>query len=96
MALATGLPVRRSHRTVVSRWFVMPTAARSAAPMRARAIASRATWSCDDQMSSGSCSTWPGPGKIWGNSCWAEATTIPSRPNTMARLEVVPWSRART
>ena len=29
MALCTGLPVARSHRTVVSRWLVMPTAARS-------------------------------------------------------------------
>ena len=97
MALATGLPVWRSHRMVVSRWFVMPIAAMSAGP-RARPAAAppRATSSCDDQIASGSCSTSPGRGKICGNSCCAVATTRPSWPNTIARLDVVPWSRART
>ena len=40
MALAIGWPVARSHSTVVSRWFVMPMAATSRAPMPARASAS--------------------------------------------------------
>src|SRR5207247_4821 len=96
MALATGRPVWRSHRIVVSRWLVRPMAARSAAAIRAWPRASRATESCVDQMASGSCSTSPGAGKICGSSRWAEATARPSRPNTMARLDVVPWSRART
>ena len=90
MALATGLPVAFSQRIVVSRWLVMPMAAMSAAVMPALASTSRAVCSCVDQIASGSCSTWPGPGKICGNSCWAWATTRPSRSKTMLRLEVVP------
>ena len=43
MALQTGSPVPRSHRTVVSRWLVMPMAARSPALIPARASAVRAT-----------------------------------------------------
>jgi hypothetical protein len=95
MALATGLPLTRSHSTVVSRWFVTPMAAMSAAESPAFARASLATCSCDDQIASGSCSTCPGAGKICSNSCCATDTTAPSWRKTMARDEVVPWSRAR-
>ena len=90
MAFATGVPVCRSHSTVVSRWLVTPMAAMSAAVAFAAAIASRAVASWDAQIASGSCSTSPGAGKICGNSCCADATARPSRPKTMARLEVVP------
>ena len=62
MALYTGRPVSRSHTTVVSRWLVMPIAAREEAVAPAFAIASRATASCVSQISTGSCSTHPG----WG------------------------------
>ena len=42
-ALATGRPVWRSQRIVVSRWLVTPMAATSAAESEAAAIARRAT-----------------------------------------------------
>ena len=62
MAGATGSPVRRSQSTVVSRWLVMPTAANWLACRSARCSAKRATASCVDQISKGSCSTQP----AWG------------------------------
>ena len=96
MAGATGWPVWRSHSTVVSRWLVTPIAATSAAAMPAVRITSRAVSSCDVQIASGSCSTSPGLGKICGNSRCATDTTRPSRPKSMARLDVVPWSSAST
>src|SRR5213592_1840077 len=77
IALATGFPVAFSHSTVVSRWLVTPIAAISSALMPARAIASFAVANCVDQIASGSCSTWPGPGKICGNSCCADDTALP-------------------
>jgi hypothetical protein len=46
--------------------------------------------------SSGSCSTQPGRGKCWGNSCWEMDAMVQSTRNTMARQEVVPWSMAST
>ncbi len=66
MALYTGWPVTRSHTTVVSRWLVMPTAARSGAA-RPPLLSAPAITSCvRAQISSGLCSTQPGRGKI----CW--------------------------
>ena len=90
MALATGRPVWRSQRIVVSRWLVTPMAAMFSAESDALASASRATASWLSQIASGSCSTKPGPGRICSNSRWADATARPSRPKTIARLEVVP------
>ena len=66
MARPTGLPVARSQRTVVSRWFVIPIAARSPARTPAVRSASAAAPSTLCQSSSGSCSTHPGRGKC----CW--------------------------
>ncbi|CFT97413.1 Uncharacterised protein [Bordetella pertussis] len=62
MARASGRPVARSQIRVVSRWLVMPSAARSAALAPALRSASRATssWLC--QISPASCSTQPGRG----------------------------------
>src|SRR6267142_3806964 len=74
----------------------MPSAATSPAASPARARASRATASCDSQISRGSCSTQPGCGKICRSSRWAAATAEPESSKTMARELVVPWSRART
>src|SRR5688572_29874874 len=94
MALCTGWPVRRSHTTAVSRWFVMPIAAMSLARRPAAAIASRATSRCVDQISAGSCSTHAVRGKIWRNSRCAAALARPLSSKTMARELVVPWSSA--
>ena len=60
MALWIGLPVLRSHTTVVSRWLVMPMPASASASSLARASAPRQTSTVADQISSGSCSTQPG------------------------------------
>ena len=57
IAFATGRPVAFSHRIVVSRWFVTPIAATSAAVMPAFTRTSRAVCSCVAQIASGSCST---------------------------------------
>ena len=96
IACASGRPVARSQRTVVSRWFVMPIAAISRAAMPAFAIASCMTPDCVAQISTASCSTQPPCGKICRNSCCAVARTAPVGSKTIARELVVPWSRART
>jgi hypothetical protein len=96
IAFATGRPDARSHRTVVSRWLVMPIAATSRAAMPAFAIASCITPDCVAQISVASCSTQPSRGKICRNSRWAVARTVPRASKTIARELVVPWSRAST
>ncbi len=90
MALAMGFPVSRSQTTVVSRWFVMPMARMSVAVSRARSSAWAATLDWVAQISCGSCSTQPGFGKIWRNSCCAIDTIDPLRSKTIARELVVP------
>ena len=62
IAFATGRPVARSQRRVVSRWFVIPMAATSRAATPARSRAWRAVLSWVSQISTGSCSTQPGLG----------------------------------
>ena len=62
IALCTGSPVFRSQTRVVSRWLVMPTAARSEAE---RLALLRAPWMTSwlrSQISLASCSTQPGFG----------------------------------
>ena len=93
MALQMGRPVVLFHTTVVSRWLVMPMAAMSAAEAPALRRASRATSSCVEKISSASCSTQPGWGKIWVNSFWAILMIWPWASNKMQRLLVVPESR---
>ena len=95
MALWIGLPVLRSHTTVVSRWLVMPMPASALASSLALASAPRQTSTVARQISSASCSTQPGLGKICGSSFCALATGRPVASNTMARVLVVPWSMAR-
>ena len=90
MALCTGSPVRRSQMTVVSRWLVMPIAATSDGVTRACSSTARAVSRWERQMSCGSCSTHPGLGKCWGNSCWATETGLPASLKRMARELVVP------
>ncbi len=58
-------------------------------------MASAMTAASDDQISMGLCSTHPGCGKCWVNSIWATEQMLPSWSKTMAREELVPWSRAR-
>ncbi len=77
IAGATGRPFARSHSTVVSRWFVMPTAATSATVARARASTSAMVATCVAQISSASCSTQPECGKCCVNSRCAVATGLP-------------------
>ncbi len=96
IAGATGRPVARSQSTVVSRWFVMPTATRSAGVACARARTSAMVAACVAQISSASCSTQPERGKCCVNSRCAVATTLPSWSKRMDRELVVPWSRAST
>jgi hypothetical protein len=64
IAFWTGTPVARSQTTVVSRWFVMPSATRSATVSCAFVSASCTTSSTFCQISTASCSTHPGRGKI--------------------------------
>ena len=64
MALCTGVPVFLFQTTVVSRWFVMPTAARSAVVRLPFASAPFTTSCVRSQISVGECSTQPGCGKI--------------------------------
>jgi hypothetical protein len=91
-----GAPLRRSQTTVVSRWLVIPSAATSAPRAPAFASTPRPARSWLSQISAGSCSTQPGRGKCWANSCWSTATSAPLRSNRIARDEVVPWSSAIT
>ncbi len=62
MALWTGLPVFLSQTTAVSRWLVMPTAARSEALRPVFCRATRITSFERSQISIASCSTQPGFG----------------------------------
>ena len=62
IALAMGVPVRRSQATVVSRWTAIPMAAIDSLLPGARATASRATPMVASAISVGSCSTQPGRG----------------------------------
>ena len=96
MARWMGSPVCLSHTMVVSRWLVMPMAAISAAVAFRFFMASWATSSWVDQISSASCSTQPGLGKNWVNSFWATLHISPRSLNRMQRLLVVPASSAIT
>ena len=62
IAGATGVPVPRRQRTVVSRWFAIPIACSSDGLTPADLTAASAAASTEAQSSSGSCSTHPGRG----------------------------------
>ena len=83
-------PERRSHAAVVSRWFVIPMAAMS----RPRSPASRsARWTvatAEPQMSSRSCSTQPGLGKICRNSWFTRARSARRLSRMRTVVPVVP------
>src|SRR5438445_180036 len=63
----------------------MPIAARREGASFAFLSADRAQASCERKISSGSCSTQPGRGKIWRNSFCAAARGRPRSSNTIAR-----------
>ena len=96
MALWMGRPERRSQSSVVSRWLVMPMACRSDGFADAWRRARPMTLSVAAQMSSRSCSTQPGLGKIWRNSRLALPLTERRWSRTSAVTPVVPSSIART
>ena len=73
IARCRGRPVRRSHTTTVSRWFVMPIAATVSPAARSSDATSPSVSTVTRQMSSASCSTHPGCGKCCGNSRYEEA-----------------------
>ena len=94
---SSGRPVLRSHTTVVSRWLVMPTAARSAAARSGLARArSGSPTDVRSQISTGSCSTQPACGRICSCSSWWRPTSLPPWSKIMKRVLVVPWSMAPT
>ena len=88
--------MRRFHTTVVSRWLVMPMAARSEALSRCPRRADRITALVRPQISTGSCSTRPALGMICSCSSWLRPTSLPSWSKIMNRVLVVPWSTAPT
>lgn len=90
IALWIASPVARSQMTVVSRWLVMPTAARDPASIPASASARLITSSVLARISFGSCSTQPGCGKIWACSSWPVPTAWPRSSKTIALVLVVP------
>jgi hypothetical protein len=96
IAGATGIPVRRSHTTVVSRWLAMPIAAIWLASIPPRERARGTTFSTFRQISMASCSTQPGRGKCWACSRWSTETSCPRWSKTMHRVDVVPWSMEMT
>jgi hypothetical protein len=96
MALYTGSPVFLSHTTAVSRWLVMPTAARSPVLRSAVESAWPITNRVFSEISTGLCSTQPARGKICSCSFWPTATMEPLWSKMIARVLVVPWSTART
>lgn len=78
MALWYGRPVWRFHTSVVSRWFVMPSAARSPATRLVRFSAVMIAAAVRSQISTGLCSTHPALGKICSCSSWWRPTSVPA------------------
>ena len=66
-----------SHTTAVSRWLVMPSAARSLAWSFAFCMAVLITVWVRSQISAGLCSTQPAWGRICSCSSWWRATSFP-------------------
>src|SRR5437763_5058372 len=96
IALQYGRPVRRFHTTVVSRWLVMPSAARSRWVRSALFSAVSITARVRSQISVGLCSTQPGLGRTCSCSSWWRAISLPPWSKIMKRVLVVPWSTAPT
>ena len=92
IALWTGVPVARSHSTVVSRWFVMPEPDEVGRPQVGGRERGR-----DDVLDVAPdldrvVLDVPGPGEICRCSTWLTETTRPARSKIRQRDEAVPWS----
>ena len=72
-----GRPVRRFHTSVVSRWLVRPSAARSVVRRFSEFSTVLMTALVRSQISTGLCSTQPGRGMICVCSSWCLATSAP-------------------
>ena len=77
IAFPYGRPVCRFHTTVVSRWLVRPSAARSVTCRSARFSTVATTAQVRSQISMGLCSTQPGRGSTCVCSSWCLATSAP-------------------
>jgi len=80
--------------TAVSRWLVMPSAARSDAPARELFSVVCTTDRVRSAISTGECSTQPARGRICSCSSWCLPTSLPLWSKSMNRVLVVPWSIA--
>ena len=95
IARASGRPVCRSQRTVVSRWLAMPMAAMSSAVRPACAQRLGHHPPHVRQISAASCSAHPGRGKSSGGARVGRRPRIrPAWLNRRQRVEAVPWSMA--
>jgi hypothetical protein len=84
------LPDARSQTSVVSRWFVIPIAAIRLPSTPAAVSASPTAMVTLSQISSASCSTWPGSGKCCRNSRVARPRVAPDVSMTSDVEPVVP------
>ena len=85
-----GRPVRRFQTSVVSRWLVRPSAARSEGRRFVAFSTVMMTALVRSQISTGLCSTQPGRGMICVCSSWCLATSAPEWSKTMNLVLVVP------
>ena len=95
MALWIGLPVARSQTTVVSRWLVMPMPAMSLGARRRPSPSRRARsrpWST--RFPPDRARPSPAPDRSARIPAAPTATGASAASNTIARVEVVPWSMA--
>ena len=86
------MPVFLSQSIVVSLWFVIPIVKIFPLIRFAFWITSFKTLIVVFHISSGLCSTHPLLGKYCVNSFWEEKTGLPFKSNSIALLDVVPWS----
>ena len=93
-ALCTGAPVARSHSSVVSRWLVMPIAARSRAARPRGAAPRRSPTACCARSPAGRARPSRAAGRSAGAPSAPWRSSRRARSNTMKRVLVVPWSIA--
>lgn len=92
-------PVRKFHASVVSRWFVMPTAATGRPPVDpspSNSTSSASVSHVASQISFASCSTHPGSPRCCANRRYENATSLPRSSTAIDRTPVVPASIATT
>jgi len=90
IALYNGLPEDLFHATTVSPWLAIPTAVICLGEHLAARIAIRVERRTDSQMTSGSCSTQAGLGRILGTALLPNPATWPFSSKRTAFVLVVP------